>query len=306
MNSIYLLLRNAIDYAGLFPPAKLSMHAAVENYAAYIASEHSWMLGRFIVPLSRLEEFEDAARNTLPGPGRRPWHISVLGGPDPGNDLGLIREFNARYSDTSSQGKAVIDTMELRASSPGEIRKNPGSGDPVTLYYEIPVEANPAPLISSIAGAGARAKIRTGGISAEAFPQATDVIRFMAECTRASVPYKATAGLHHAIKGRYRLTYEPNSLSAMMFGFLNVFVAGGFLATGMREDDALRALEERSPDAFQIDEDGISWRGYRLDPGQLRKFRETNTISFGSCSFLEPVEELKDLGVLWTYPEREV
>jgi hypothetical protein len=175
----------------------------------------------------------------------------------------------------------------------------------VTLYYEIPLDTDPTPLIASIAETRARAKIRTGGISEEAFPRGTDIVRFMAQCSMASVPYKATAGLHHVIKGRYRLTYEPNSLSAMMFGFLNVFIAGAFISTGMREDDVLPALEERSADAFRIDDEGISWRGYRLGPDDLRRFRNSNTISFGSCSFLEPVEELKELGLLWTNPERE-
>jgi hypothetical protein len=305
MNSLYLLLRNAIDYAGLFPPAKLGMHAAVESYAAYIASEHSWMLGRFIVPLSRLGEFERASRHTLPGEGRTPWHLSVLGGTNARDDLAAIHTFNAEHADSSPAGHAIIDTIEIKASTPEEVCAFADAPHSLSLYFEIPIDSDPAPLIGSIAKAGARAKIRTGGTSEESIPRASDIIRFMAECTRASVPYKATAGLHHAIKGRYRLTYEPNSLSAMMFGFLNVFIAGAFLATGMPEDDALLALEERSGDAFLIDDEGISWRGYRLGSNDLTRFRQHNIVSFGSCSFLEPVEELRDLGILWNYPERE-
>lgn len=63
------LLENLIDYAGLFPPAELPMAEAVKNFAAYRQSEHSWMLGKFIVPASRLEEFEQAAESYWPRDG---------------------------------------------------------------------------------------------------------------------------------------------------------------------------------------------------------------------------------------------
>jgi hypothetical protein len=54
------LLRDLIDYAGLFPPASLDMAAAVANYDSYSRSEWNWILGRFIVPVARLGEFEEA------------------------------------------------------------------------------------------------------------------------------------------------------------------------------------------------------------------------------------------------------
>jgi len=304
VNSLFPLLRNAIDYAGLFPPAKLGIHAAVENYAAYIASEHSWMLGRFIVPIDRLDEFEQAARNTLPGPSGNPWHITVLGGPDLVRDLTMVQKFNSNHSAPAS-GQATIDTIELKANKPEEILANGKLAGEAILYFEIPAGSDPALTVPAIAKVNARAKIRTGGVSEDAFPSAAEIVRFMVLCSAAGVPYKATAGLHHAIKGRYRLTYEPNSQSATMFGFLNLFITGALVASGLGEDDAVRALEASAADEFHIDDEGISWRGHHISMHDLTRARNCNITSFGSCSFLEPVEELKELGLLWSYPERE-
>ena len=89
MSAIRLLLRNSIDYAGLFPPAGLDMGAAVENYPRYRAGRSAWALGRFILPASRLAQFEAAAAGHSSGtPAGQPWLLSVLAGPDPAADLG--------------------------------------------------------------------------------------------------------------------------------------------------------------------------------------------------------------------------
>ena len=60
------LLHHVVDYAGLFPPAKLDMQPTVDNYAAALAGADQWMLGRLIVPVKRLDEFEACAAAHLP------------------------------------------------------------------------------------------------------------------------------------------------------------------------------------------------------------------------------------------------
>src|SRR6266849_3748302 len=87
------LFRDLIDYAGLFPPAALGMAAAVANYDAYSRSEWNWILGRFIVPVARLAEFEEA-NGGLPQTSFVNWRLSVLLGSDAASDVGRIREFN--------------------------------------------------------------------------------------------------------------------------------------------------------------------------------------------------------------------
>jgi hypothetical protein len=296
MQAIQTLLRASIDYAGLFPPAALDIASAVHNYARYQSGEDAWALGRFIVPATRLSEFETAAAQHLSASHR--WQLGALIGSDLDSDLQLITAFNRRQAARPVGGTAV-DCVELKGSSVSAIDETM-SRIPRHLqaYVEIPIEEDPAELIAAIGQQGARAKVRTGGVTQEAFPQSTDLVRFMARCIDANVPFKCTAGLHHALRAEYRLTYAPDSLSAVMFGFLNVFLTATLLRSGLPASEAEPVLEESSPKAFQVGEREISWRGHRLDTAALKAARERTIISFGSCSFTEPLEDLQALRLL--------
>jgi hypothetical protein len=83
-----------------------------------------------------------------------------------------------------------------------------------------------------------------------------------------------------------------------MFGFLNLFLTTAFLRAGMEETDAARLLEEGSPEAFQIDEGSIGWKSHRLHLDALRDARRFGVVSFGSCSFAEPIGDLEALQLL--------
>jgi hypothetical protein len=163
---------------------------------------------------------------------------------------------------------------------------------------EIPIGRDPAPLASAVASAGGRLKVRTGGVTADAFPAAADLVRFLRAALEAGVPFKATAGLHHPLRAEYRLTYEPGSACGTMFGFLNLFLAAAFVRAGMDDVELERLLEERDPRAFRFDGEGVEWRGHRLEPGAVGSAREAGIISFGSCSFTEPIGDLQSLGLL--------
>jgi hypothetical protein len=152
--------------------------------------------------------------------------------------------------------------------------------------------------VEEIAHHGARAKVRTGGVTAAGFPATADLARFIRVCADAHVPFKATAGLHHPLRGDYRLTYAPDSPRGRMFGFLNVFLAAAYARDGLEDAGLQHLLEETSPSAIQVTDDGIAWQGRRLDLAAIRQAREQVVISFGSCSFTEPMGELAALGFL--------
>jgi nitroreductase len=295
MQALHTLLWNSIDYAGLFPPASLPMDQAVRNYAAYRAGEDRWMLGRFVVPVARLNEFEAAAAPRLSiGADAEPWRLSALSGTSLDHDLESITAFNARHAND-----AVIDTLELKASTIEEIERIAQRiPDHVVPYVEIPTKDDPHELIAALARTGLRAKVRTGGVTADAFPAPDHLLRFLATCIETAVPFKATAGLHHPLRGPYRLTYEPDSTIGTMYGFLNVFLAAAFLDAGMDMDNMLRILLEDEQDAFHFDDTGADWRGHRLTTDQLARARQHGAISFGSCSFTEPIEDLRALYIL--------
>lgn len=295
MQSLHSLLQGIVDYAGLFPPASLDMAPAVGNYAAYRAGPEAWALGRFIVPVARLAAFELAVAPFLEdGTGAGPWQVSALLGANLDADIARVVQFNRRHT-----GAAVIDTVELKAARPEEIaavaQALPGG---LTPYVEIPIGADPQELIAALGRTGARAKVRTGGTTANMFPPAADLARFLQCCVAAGVPFKATAGLHHPLRSLQRLTYEPDSPSAMMYGFLNIFLATALLGAGMPMETAAELLEETSPAALHFDEDGVAWRERRLPNEALGLTRRASAIAFGSCSFREPLDDLKAMGLL--------
>ena len=251
------------------------MRDAVANYQQHRESPESWMLARFIVSVSRLDEFESCVATP------EQWKVSVLSTGDLDEDLRRIPCSRAR-----------IDTIELKAASAQEIEsameKLPGG---LTPYFEITDLA----LIPVIGANGGRAKIRTGGITPEAFPEPSFVAAFIEACAKSRTPFKATAGLHHPLRCFHALTYSANGPSGWMYGFLNVFL-GAVLAR--KAVDIAPLLVEQSPDAFSFDAQQIAWRGHVASMEEIEKARREFAISFGSCSFEEPVADLKTLHLL--------
>jgi hypothetical protein len=294
-----VLLRHLIDYAGLFPPTSLAMTPAVANYDAYSRSEWNWILGRFIVPVSRLGEFEERLAG-LPEPavGFTNWRLSVLLGSDAVADVVRIREFSARMARSSLKRRAVVEAVEVKVANAEEVKRLSGI-IPAELgaYLEVPLSSC-ADCIAAVAGQGRRAKIRTGGETADKFPAPESVIEFVRLCAAAEVPFKATAGLHHPLRSAHRFTYQPESPSGIMHGFVNVFLAAAFLRAGMEPELALHLLEEQSAPAFHFDFDEVGWRQHRLRRDEIAATRQGFAVSFGSCSFTEPIDDLRSLHLL--------
>ena len=303
--SLDALLRDAIDYAGLFPPAQLDMPGAVAEYAAYLDSPDAWALGRFVVPASRVRELAaDLAEWSRSAVGRpslgagRPWRLSVVAGADAVADVAELRAFEAE-TDQEPSRPVVIEAVEARASTPetvGDILRLAGSA--FITFVEIPLSGDPGPFVRAIRDAGGRAKVRTGGTTADGFPPSDALARFLETCVREGVPFKATAGLHHPLRGDYALTYAPDSAVGTMFGFLNLFLATALLVAGEDLATAEAMLNERDPRAVRFTDQGATWRGRRLTTDRLAAARTLAITSFGSCSFREPIDDLSALGML--------
>ena len=289
--ALRVLLEHVVDYAGLFPPAGLSMHDAAMEYAAQRGSPHAWMLGRFVVPVGRLDELVAEAPD---GSRQGAWPLSVLVSADPEGDARAIAAFNRAQRD-----RFVVQSVELPAASVEAIEwAMPLLDSALERYVEIPLAQDPFPLVQALQRHGARAKARTGGLSADAFPSPELLARFISACARLTVPFKVTAGLHHPVRGEQRLTYDAGSAHATMFGFLNVFVAAAFALAGADQATLAQLLDERDASAFAIERSSLRWRGRSLTDAQLEASRRELAIGFGSCSFREPVADLQQLGLL--------
>jgi hypothetical protein len=162
------------------------------------------------------------------------------------------------------------------------------------VYWE--VGASNLSELDKVKAAGRFAKIRTGAIKPEGIPSTKEVAEFIVACAERKLAFKATAGLHHPIKAEYALTYEANAPRAVMHGFLNVMVAAAFAWNGDK-DVVEPILQETNAKAFQFSNQ-LNWNGKTLTEAQIKEARKNFMHAIGSCSFEEPVEELKALRLL--------
>jgi hypothetical protein len=303
--SLRALLTNVIDYAGLFPPASLSLDQSIRNYARYLAQDDRWMLGRFICPAARLQELRpyigELFTETMPLP------ISDLGrgGKDSAEIAGGFAtdlEAIAAFRDFAGP-RALIDVIETKILPQPTIAETllpeiaeSAAATNLKVFCEVPLipdSRDDLPAIARALAASPRLgfKLRTGGIEASAFPTTQQIAVTIVACRDAKCPMKFTAGLHHPI----RLFHE--SVGTKMHGFINVFAAGVLAhAHGMDDHGVALILESESPSDFTFDEYGLSWKTLRASNQRIEQVRKSGLISFGSCSFDEPRDDLRSLG----------
>jgi hypothetical protein len=284
MSAIEALLEGLIDYAGLYPPASLDTHSAVRNYLGFQQSKYAFALGRFVVDLNRIEELRKAA-----GVSIGELRLSVVASPsDNWRDLSRLIEAGLR-----------IDLLEVKGVRPADvgplIERVPAG---LVTYFEVPMDGMETDLLSAVETAGARVKLRMGGVVAESFPPTSRVANTLKKLANKRVAFKATAGLHHSVRSSYRFTYEPESPIGVMHGFLNLFCAAALMYFGGDPDEAERILKEEEATVFQLCNGEIHWRASRWTAGQMGEVRRKFMNSFGSCSFEEPIRDLERLGWL--------
>ncbi|HVW78301.1 MAG TPA: hypothetical protein VHB45_11865 [Alloacidobacterium sp.] len=290
MTAIETLLHGLIDYAGLFPPASLDMKTAVSHYAEYRNGENSEMLGRFILPVQRLTEFTAAFYEVCCDETAAPWLLNVLASSDSAEDAERISKF--------SEGAAYLDAIEYQAANAEDAQQKLKSVPKGMIAYVEFAPEQCEEILPVLKKYDARAKIRTGGVTEGAIPSIERVAQFLECCAQSQIACKATAGLHHPIRSEQKLTYEEGSQSAMMHGFINVFVAATVAYKGAPLKDIVDVLLETKPDVFQWGKDALRWRNIEISTKQIRDVRDNFAISFGSCSFVEPIQYLKALGWL--------
>ncbi|HJT76577.1 MAG TPA: hypothetical protein VJ739_05185 [Gemmataceae bacterium] len=306
--SVRALLDGILDYAGLFPPAGLPPGQALDDYLAYRAGAAGWMLGRFVCPAARLGELGPLLEQTPAGP---PLWLAVVGrgGANAAEfldgwraDVEAVRSFTEAFG-----GRVEVGAYEVRL--PADLLL-PGPNQGLDAVLSCPpgsaiswLEGSPGPdwlrsLEVLIGSAGrqpgaAGCKFRCGGPGPSAIPSPEDLAFVLGGCRDAGVRLKFTAGLHHAIR---RL--DP-ALGVPTHGFLNVFVAGVLAhARGLGREQFVPILAETDAASFRFDDEGLRWREWRATTGEIEAARRAGVTSFGSCSFEEPRDDLRALGLL--------
>ncbi len=280
-----------IDYAGLFPPAKLEMGPALAEYEMSRNGPYAWMLGRFIVPASRIEELLAHA-----GTSQIPLSVIVDAGGDArawfGNAAHVLERLqNYRRNDARISIEALEvplprllskrETYEAMIGQFAMLAERYGLRD-LPTYVEIQRDERfgdlVVPTIAALARYGIGAKLRCGGVVASAVPSPDEVGTFLAASGDAGVPFKATAGLHHPVR------HFNEAAGFTMHGFLNLLAAASQRTASEAALAAIVAAEDHRD--FSV-----------LDVEELRRGRQA-FIAYGSCSFNEPIEDLIALSIL--------
>ena len=302
--SLGALLTHSIDYAGIFPPCSLGLESALENQARYVRDPDAWMLNNFVLPV---EKFDAAANSISFFDPKHPLRISALGGKSANKDEFLlalkiaadkIKSFSADHVDLVS-----ISQLEMPLPQDVDLESLARIGlilksSELQAFWETPVDSaeNTIALLaehnSSAEGCPFGYKLRTGGVTADAFPASPQIVRALVASAKAGVPIKFTAGLHHPIR-QFR-----DEVKTKMHGFLNVLGAA-LLASEHDWDEQQTSdmLEDENAGSFLFGDDSFTWREWKITTGQIKARRKLVT-SFGSCSFNEPREDLRALKLL--------
>lgn len=323
--SFKAFMREIVDYAGLFPPADLSLDTSLQKYSNYRKNEDAWMLSRYIIPAGRLSELKPY-RETLFVEGD-PFVFSVLG-----KRTETVSDYKAHLQDIVTAleqfhedhgGRVQTDVLEMKLPREAVFandvdlladlfketaRQFKDSAElPHDIFFEGIFDKNWKKEIgvilesmnhynnSSASDNGIKAgfKLRCGGVEADMFPSIEQVAFSLSKVREQNLALKCTAGLHHPIR------HYDHSVKTKMHGFLNVF-GGAMLgyAHDFSADQMAKVVKEEDAEHFSFTDSGFRWNDYEITTEEIEELREVALISFGSCSFDEPREDLQKLGLL--------
>jgi hypothetical protein len=268
------LLAGLVDDAALFPPGNAPMPVALAEHARYRQAPWSAAIGPFLCPASRIDELVALL------PADQDIRVALV------NDVTDAAALHARGAALRMSGLAWLETRHDRlGEDPDAVAGGSGrmAGAPFA-YLEVPRTG----FDSALDLVGDRlsfhgAKYRTGGVTPEAFPSERELAAFLVACAARGVPFKLTAGLHHAVRSTTDEGFEQH-------GLLNVLVATRVAQTGGSVDDVAVPLALRSADPLV---------GFvqHWDEGTCTGVRSAFR-SFGCCGVTDPLGDLAALGLL--------
>ncbi|WP_243794500.1 hypothetical protein [Saccharopolyspora gloriosae] len=264
------LVRGLLDDAAVFPPGLLPLPDAARAHARHRSAAHADAVGPLVVPSSALAEPE-----ALEPIGDAALSVTVPAGPAGVADALAATRFSLRALEIPVPDEMTADSLR---SALERVRE----ATDAEVFVEIPRDARRAEVLALLAPLGCRAKFRTGGVRAELYPPVPELAEAIEAVVRAGVPFKATAGLHHAVRNT-----DPET-GFDQHGFLNILLA---------VDSALRGGTDLERLLADRDAAGIAERVTCLGEQRVRAARE-RFASFGTCSITDPLTELAGLGLI--------
>ncbi len=286
----------------MFPPCSLVLQPALRNQASYLRSPETWMLNGFVLPV---EQFDAAKQLLSDFDPQHPLHVAALG-PKTTSANGFLKALEHAVAAIRSFGRYDVDLvsithleMSLPQDADSALLKEARAivGD-LLVFLEAPPERAEQTIRllaehnfdENIATFGY--KLRTGGVTADAFPTSAQIAHALVARGTDQLPIKFTAGLHHPIR-QFR-----DEVKTKMHGFLNVLGAAVLAIEHQWDtDQAVIMLQDEDSRSFLFTDDFFAWREWKIDTERLQ-YRRKFVRSFGSCSFDEPRDDLHALGLL--------
>ncbi|MFD7136260.1 hypothetical protein [Streptomyces sp. NPDC059894] len=280
------LVAGLCDDAAVFPPGNLPLAQAVPAHVGHLRSSHRDLVGPLVVAAKDLDKLAEVVAGLPEKPADGELDVAVT------VPLPQVAEAVAATARIPSVRLRVLEVALPGDSEPGDVttalRTVLGKDPEVTVFVEVPRDTRRDAVLDALAGTPYLAKFRTGGVRAEFYPDESELAACVLAAVRAGVPFKATAGLHHALRNTDPATgFEQH-------GFLNLLAATGAALDGADEAELVPLLADR--DGARVSEQ------VRALPSRVREaFR-----SFGTCSIVEPVAELAGLGLVTPDTSKDV
>ncbi|MEE4544889.1 hypothetical protein V2S66_23350 [Streptomyces sp. V4-01] len=285
------LFAGLCDDAALFPPGNAPVAAAVPAHRVHRSAWYAALVGPFLVGADRIAEVGGTAAADGPldvvlvvraGPvalapaldALAAWPSLRLAGVELGPDAG------GTPAEAAARGIAVLErTLPSGTAGVLEIRRGPGL----------------AAALDTVAASPYRAKYRTGGLESAAFPPVAELAAFLTGCAERGLPFKCTAGLHHAVR------HTDPATGFTHHGFLNI-LAATVAATPAGDPTATAAAGPQGDPA----QDPISRAVALLESTSGRELAAAVAgvtdrglfTAYGTCGIDEPLDDLAALGLL--------
>jgi hypothetical protein len=277
-----------IDYAGLFPPAALDLTTALQNYKNYTKTPHCRMLANFIIPLSKLGLMTDNV----------PLSVIITPPISRGDKMVLKQSAPMIQAIETPLPKELVPFVNMTAYLE-DFQAQVAGKQPTRIFIEAAEPAHSFGTIEVLGKMNAEGrhrfgfKLRCGGVDKGAIPSPEWITAVITACRCHDVPLKFTAGLHHPFRN------YSDALGAVQHGFVNVFSAA-LLAFGchLNEEETKACLVDDNEGNFVFTDTFLSWNNRSVSTDTIQRLRREKVISFGSCSFEDPLRDLQCLGLL--------
>ncbi|MFW9854739.1 MAG: hypothetical protein ACFFFG_06745 [Candidatus Thorarchaeota archaeon] len=324
LRSLYSFLHTSIDYAGIYPPANLSIEMALRKYSEYRNIAESWMLARFVIGTPFLPQLENFEEIFLAPPKFR---FSILNQKTKklesfpqtlDSDIQQVETFIENYKSNiqiesfeirlpeavglTSDEKAILNVLD-RTMSVVEASNLPRD---IQIFFESTYPGNWKIKLENVLNGLSTLnhtlakksynpnrigfKIRTGGETKASIPSVEFVSRVIYECGRLNIPLKATAGLHHPLRH-----YDIGS-DQILHGFINLIGAAVLnYENELTLETIQKIIETEDTNDFVFGNGDFRWNNYAISEVKIAEARQRTFISFGSCDFDDPRLDLKKL-----------